>query len=80
MSDLLSRPTEQAKEMSESNAKPVSFRLSLREWQERFQARRALIAELKGTDTAPAEDAPPAPLREKKLLPRKRLSRGAAAR
>ncbi len=67
--------------MSESNKKPVIFRTSLREWQAQFQARRALIAELKGADEAPAVEAEAqAPARAKKFLPRKRLSRGAAVR
>ncbi|MBY0229727.1 MAG: hypothetical protein K2W96_10645 [Gemmataceae bacterium] len=67
--------------MSQPNSKPTPsslFRPSLRDWQERFQARRALLNELKGEDEAPApavaEEA--APTREKKLLPRKRRVRG----
>ena len=65
--------------MSESNMKPAILRTSLRDWQARFQARRAVIAELKGADEAPPIEAP-APVREKKFIPRKRIKRGAAVR
>jgi hypothetical protein len=64
--------------MSELNNKPKILRTSLRDWQAAFQARRALIAELKGTDEAPAKQEE-APVREKKFLPRKRLKKNASA-
>jgi hypothetical protein len=62
--------------MSESNNKPSIFRTSLRDWQANFQQRKALLAELKGAEEAPAEAQPP--LREKKFIPRKRIKRGAS--
>jgi hypothetical protein len=66
--------------MSQSNSKPTLFRTTLRDWQEKFQARRALLNDFKGADEAPVqatEEAAPAaaPVREKKLLPRKRRAR-----
>lgn len=64
--------------MSEQNNKPRILRTSLRDWQAAFQARRAIIAELKGTEEAPAQQEE-APVREKKFLPRKRLKKNASA-
>jgi hypothetical protein len=70
--------TELTPAMSELNNRPKILRSSLRDWQAAFQARRALIAELKGTDEAPAKEEE-APVREKKFLPRKRLKKNASA-